>query len=93
MSNHAGGYLLNEFIHGLVEAGPLRDLCVSNKESLSELLWHLCCKYDCNWGEIIDVDLAVELGVCSSCPTVSAQIDSEEGWCPNCSKYFRGGDQ
>lgn len=93
MSNHEGGYLLNEFVHGLIEMGLLRDLCKKDKNSLSKLLWHLCCEHDCNWGEIIDVDLAVELGICSSCPTVSSQIDSEAGWCPNCSEHFRDDGQ
>jgi len=86
MSNHGGSYMLNEILHGLVDIGVLKDLSPEQKRSIRKLLWRVRGKHDCNWGEIIDVDLAVLLSTCTDCACDSEEISAETGCCVKCDR-------
>jgi len=86
MSNHDGGYMLNTMMHGLVKIRALDNMSSRQKKNICKLLWHLCCDYDCNWGEIIDTELAVLLSTCMECYKDRKIVDKETGLCVNCSR-------
>jgi hypothetical protein len=74
MSNHDGGAMLNQILHGLVDLGLLKEITAPQKRSLRKLLSSMTWDYDCNWGEIIDIDLAMLLSTCTNCRGHSAKI-------------------
>jgi len=84
MSNHEGGYMLNEVLRGLIDIGVLRDITADQKKSICTLLWNIRGDYDCNWSEIIDVELAVHLATCALCANNSVQIRAANGYCYEC---------
>ena len=84
MSNHSGSYMLNAVLHGLVDIGILREIAEDKKTSAHELFWNVCCEHDCNWSEIIDIELAVLLGTCMCCGCLSTEIDANNGYCVKC---------
>ena len=84
MSNHDGSYMLNEALRGLVEAGVLTGISVVQKRAVRDLLWHLTCSYDCNWGEIIDADLAMLLATCACCARGATRLSPDNGHCVRC---------
>jgi hypothetical protein len=84
MSNHGGSHMLNALLHGLVEIGVLSDLSEELKTSVNKLFRSACWQYDCNWGEIIDNELAVLLGTCRRCGGRSGEIDANNGNCIEC---------
>jgi molybdopterin/thiamine biosynthesis adenylyltransferase len=84
MSNHEGGYMLNQVVHGLVDIGVLRNISAAQKKSIRALLWSIRGDYDCNWPEIIDAELAVHLATCVLCASDSAQINASNGYCNKC---------
>jgi hypothetical protein len=92
MSNHVGGAMLNQILHGLVNLGLLKEITAPQKRSLGELLWSMTWDYDCNWDEVIDIDLAMLLSTCNHCGDHSAKICPENGYCPGCSEDARQGE-
>jgi hypothetical protein len=86
MSNHDGGYMLNDILSWFSKAGVLSEMSKSKRSSLLRLIWSLSNRWDCNWYEIIDTDLAVSLAVCRECQRSSRRIDPKEGICPRCWK-------
>jgi len=82
MSNHSGSYMLNALMTEIVDLGMTASLTVEQHESLLKILWRLCREYDCNWGEIIDPNLAKSLGVCAYCGERNTELD-EYGHCNN----------
>lgn len=91
MSNHDGGYLLNEFMKGLVDIGLMNNISNDTKASIANLLHELCYDHDCNWGEIIDIDLAMLLGCCCSCANTSEEVNPKNGYCVDCAKDMKDG--
>jgi hypothetical protein len=59
MSNHSGGYMLNGFLHGLVDSDILKSISAAQKKSICRLLQSAVFEYDCNWPEIVDAELSV----------------------------------
>ena len=86
MSNHDGGYLLNEFVNGLVGIGLLNGADAGRKAAVVDLLQKLCWRHDCNWGEIIDTDLANLLGTCRYCRGANKEPIDKDGYCSECAK-------
>jgi hypothetical protein len=86
MSNHDGSYMLNEILHGLVEMGILNDMSGAQKKSIRDLLWGVCIDHDCNWGEIIDIEVAVLLETCACCGSGSKKISADSGYCARCNQ-------
>ena len=84
MSNHSGSYMLNGFLHGLVENGILKDISATQKKSICDLVRSAVYEYDCNWPEIIDVELAVLLAACTCCSCESTEINADSGECVRC---------
>jgi hypothetical protein len=84
MSNHSGSYLLNGFIHGLLENGILKDISATQKSSICDLVRNAAYEYDCNWPEIIDVELAVFLDACACCRCETTEISADSGYCVTC---------
>jgi hypothetical protein len=98
MSNHSGSYMLNGFLHGLVEIGILRDMSSSQKKSICGLLRSAVFEYDCNWPEILDVEISILLAACSCCGCESTEINTDNGYCPRCDQEsqqarIRGGER
>jgi hypothetical protein len=89
MSNHSGSYMLNEILHGLVEAGILKDISRPQKKCIGKLMWHTVFQYDCNWPEIIDVELAELLEICTCCAGDSEEVSAEYGYCARCEHETR----
>ena len=92
MSNHVGGAMLNQILHALVDLYLLKEITAPQKRSLCKLLWSMTWDYDCNWDEIIDIDLALLLSTCTECGGHSAEICPENGWCLECSENARQGE-
>jgi hypothetical protein len=92
MSNHDGGAMLNQILHGLVDSGLLKEITAPQKRSLRKLLSSMTWDYDCNWGEIIDIDLAMLLSTCADCRGYSAKICPENGYCRGCNEEARQGE-
>ncbi len=46
MSNHSGGYMLNEFLHGLVDSDILKSISATQKKSIRRLLRSATFEYD-----------------------------------------------
>jgi hypothetical protein len=88
MSNHSGGYMLNEFLHGLVDCDVLKSISATQKNSIRRLLRRAVSEYDCNWPEIVDVELAVLLAACSFCRCESTEINTDNGYCVRCDQDF-----
>jgi hypothetical protein len=86
MSNHSGGYMLNGFLHGLVEIGVLNDISASQRKSICNLLRRAVFEYDCNWPEIVDVEFAVLLAACRCCHCESTEINADTGECVRCNQ-------
>ena len=84
MSNHSGSYMLNEIVHGLVDMGVLNELSAAQRKSLCELLWRVRGEYDCNWGEIMDAELARLLKACAQCADECEEVSADEGICAAC---------
>ena len=89
MSNHDGGYLLNEFMNGIVEIGLLNGIDAERKAAVANLLHNLCWDHDCNWGEIIDVGLAKLLGTCRYCHASSKDTIDDDGFCGECAEKLK----
>jgi hypothetical protein len=89
MSNHIGGAMLNQMLHGLVDSGLLQKITPPQKKSLFKLLSRMEFDYDCNWSEIIDSDLAVLLSACMNCRRDSTEICADDGYCLECSQKAR----
>ena len=86
MSNHSGSYMLNEFLHSLLEMGVLTNMSATQKTSLYKLLRSTIFNHDCNWGEIIDAELATVLGTCAYCGCRSTAISADNGYCVKCNQ-------
>jgi hypothetical protein len=86
MSNHDGGHLLNEFVNGLIKIGLLNGIDSERKVAVVDLLRKLCWRHDCNWGEIIDADLAKLLGTCMYCQGTNKEAINDDGYCPECAE-------
>jgi hypothetical protein len=84
MSNHSGSYMLNAVLHGLVDIRVLTDIAEGQKNSIHKLFRNVCYQHDCNWSEIIDIELAVLLGTCMCCSCRSIEIDANNGYCVKC---------
>jgi hypothetical protein len=84
MSNHSGSYMLNGFLHGLVDSGILKNISATQKKSIRRLLRSAVVEYDCNWPEIVDVELSVLLAACSCCGCESTEINTDNGYCVRC---------
>ena len=84
MSNHSGSYMLNGFLHGLVENGILKDISDTQQKSICDWVRSAVFEYDCNWPEIIDVELAVLLAACTGCSCESTEINADSGECVRC---------
>ena len=80
MSNHSGSYMLNELTQEIISIGLLATATDEQKVKLTKKLWYLCHEYDCNWGEIIDKNLAEQLDVCCGCG-VRGTPRNEQGYC------------
>jgi hypothetical protein len=78
--------MLNEILHGLVDMGILNGISAPQKKSIRDLLWSVCIDHDCNWGEIIDVDVAVLLETCACCGSESKEISADCGYCAICNQ-------
>lgn len=83
MSNHSGGYILNELLHEINTLGLLTHISDESKEKLIMKLLKLCGGYDCNWGEIIDEELASLFSVCRYCRKTKPEI-GKGGYCVTC---------
>lgn len=92
MSNHIGGAMLNQMLHGLLDLGLLQEITAPQKEALRKLLSRMRWHYDCNWSEIMDIDLAMLLSTCASCSGDSVEICPDNGYCPQCSEDGRQGN-
>src|SRR5512140_651879 len=97
MSNHGGGYMLNGFLHGLFDSGILNGISATQKKSICRLLRGAVVEYDCNWPEIVDVELSVLLAACSCCGSESTEINTDNGYCVSCDQksqqvQIRGGE-
>jgi hypothetical protein len=86
MSNHSGSYMLNEFLHGLLEMGILKEMSATQKTSLDKLLRSAVYQHDCNWDEIIDAELATVLETCAYCRCRSTAICADNGYCVKCNQ-------
>jgi hypothetical protein len=86
MSNHSGSYMLNEFLHRLAEMGILKDISAAQKRSICDFLLSTSNDYDCNWEEIVDVEIAVTLETCAYCSRASTAISAETGYCDKCNQ-------
>ena len=84
MSNHDGGFMLNKFMHRLIEGGIIKNLEENEKVLLVELLRELTYSYDCNWEEIIDARLARFLETCVCCQSTSVEVVDKDGYCDRC---------
>jgi hypothetical protein len=84
VSNHSGSDMLNEFLHGLVKIGVLKEISSAQRRSIRQLLSHAVHQYDCNWGEVIDVDLAQLLKMCACCRCTSRKVSAKYGYCARC---------
>jgi hypothetical protein len=76
-------------LHGLVNIGVLSDISEDQKDSILKLFWSACCQHDCNWSEVIDIELAVLLGTCMCCSCRSREIDANNGYCVKCTLQAR----
>lgn len=72
--------MLNALLYEIVDIGMTTSLTTSDRERLVKKLWKLCFEYDCNWGEIIDEQLAKSLGVCGYCGKLDTELD-DNGYC------------
>jgi hypothetical protein len=84
MSNHSGSYMLYGSLHGLVRTGILKDIPATQKRFICDLVRSAVYEYDCNWPEIIDVDLAVLLAACAHCNCESTEINADNRYCVRC---------
>lgn len=83
MSNHSGSSMLNDLLHELNDLGLLAHVSDEVKEKLIKKILSLCWKHDCNWGEIIDEELALLLSVCRYCNRIKPDI-KKDGYCAEC---------
>jgi len=84
MSNHDGGYLLNEVLLLLEREGVFRIL---GREKVRQVIRKIVKKavydYDCNNGEILD-GIGTRLKICYSCLKEATNLS--EGLCKKCDK-------
>jgi hypothetical protein len=84
VSNHAGGYLLNEVIE-ILDKAKVFDLL--GKERSQDLILEITRRarrdYDCNAGEILE-GYEARLGICHRCTSPAEKI--RRGLCPTCRK-------
>jgi hypothetical protein len=83
MSNHSGGYMLNELLHGMHSLGLFANMQDDTRVNLVDKLLRTCFSHDCNWGEIIDEELAELFGVCRYCRRIRPDIKNL-GYCSTC---------
>ncbi len=91
MSNHSGSYMLNEFLHSLLEMGMLTSMSATQKTSLYTLLRSTISNHDCNWDEVIDAELATVLETCAYCTCRSTAISADNGYCVKCNQEAEQG--
>ncbi len=83
MSNHAGGHMLAALLFELKQIGLLEVATTEQRTRLAKVLWRIRWSYDCNWGEILDTEMALLLNVCIECGTTEAALDNQ-AVCPSC---------
>jgi hypothetical protein len=84
VSNHAGGYLLNEVIEILDKAKVFDLLGKERSQDLILQITHRACReYDCNAYEILE-GYEARLGICHCCTSPAEKI--KRGLCPTCRK-------
>lgn len=82
MSNHSGGYMLNEVICKAKEMGILDTIGKEKSQEFVLTLIKIGKNYDCNDGEIIE-DMGAEFGICNYCLKPTDNLN-EEGLCKDC---------
>lgn len=89
MSNHAGGYMLATMLKEFSKIGLFEIATQEQRTQIAKALWRLSRDYDCNWGEILDTEMALLLNACLYCGKTDAVLYSD-GLCAACSKELNG---
>ena len=91
MVNDSGSRMLNQILHGLVDIGLLKDISHDQKKSICKLLQRTWDLYDCYWGHIVDVELAILLEACAWCGSDSTELSARRGYCVECEQRAQQG--
>jgi hypothetical protein len=82
MSNHDGGYLLNDVIGVMNEAQVFSLLGPEvSQQIMLEIINKAIQTYDCNPGEILE-GYAAQFGLCACCLATTTELEDE--LCPEC---------
>ncbi len=83
MSNHSGGYMLAELLSEFHQIGLFEAATSVQRTQIAKALWRLKWEYDCNWGEILNTEMAHLLKVCLHCGKTDTAIN-EQAVCQSC---------
>lgn len=82
MSNHSGGYMLNDVLKLLHKEKFFESLSKESTKKFIKNIIDVGYANDCNNGEILE-DIGEKLGICYSCLNYSDKI-SHSGLCKKC---------
>ncbi|MGB3767620.1 MAG: hypothetical protein WA947_13780 [Phormidesmis sp.] len=81
MSNHSGGYMLNEVLALLEKESVFEFWGKVKTQKLVRDIVRIGYDYDCNSGEILE-DIGIRIGLCSCCRKPTEEF--RNGLCQNC---------
>jgi hypothetical protein len=81
MSNHSGGYMLNDVLYTAKDMGIFEAVDKEKARKFAIELVKIGRDYDCNDGEVLE-DIGEEIGICYCC--LKETNDIEDGICKEC---------